>query len=440
MPDLRLHFVHDPFDAQTAGVLKQDLETQIGGRGIDPADTPEIELHPSFQDLPAVAAFGALSLVVVLLPDPNRGFTEDDRQALQRFRKDSYPDNRLIPVAIQPARDRPPVPLGDIKSFPLHTERATKLATLLLNLLCLRLAGDNRKLFISYKISDGTPWASGIADGLRQRGYTVWRDNDPDRDGVSMITPGMPAQQTIQEAIRQHGFTLVIDTMEAPLSGWVHAEIETAISYMIPVMPVVIEDPIGSNDPKLQQVPRLGGGRFQPLRDLGREVRITNGDQHRIGGGPSAVLSDPGFDFFDRLEEALRDCLLAHLRTRRRLIHNARLAFHRQGMPLAPVLEDQLLYLASKPCDSLLSPGLTPGLELRFLVQCAPYEALLREILNNLCDHFDARRAPPNQYAVLLHQSALYPHDKSLLLQACGGHVMVLHSDEIELIPSVFKL
>ena len=166
-------------------------------------------------------------------------------------------------------RDRPPVPLQDIKSFPLHRDGIQKLATLLLNLVCLRLAGDNRKLFISYKLSDGTPWASGIADGLRQHGYTVWRDDDPDRDGLSMITPGTLAQQTIEDAIRQHGFVLVIDTMEAPLSAWVHVEIETAIRYMIPVMPVVIEDPIGGKNPKLQRVPRLGGGRFESLRELG---------------------------------------------------------------------------------------------------------------------------------------------------------------------------
>jgi hypothetical protein len=439
MNDLRLHLVHHPSDAQHADGLKNDLESAIGAQGIDPAVTPEIELHPSFKDLPDVAAFGALSLVVVLLPDPNLvGFTEDERRALEQFRKDSFPDNRVIPVSIHPDRDRPPVPLHDIKSFPLHKDGAAKLATLLLNLLCLRQAGDDRKVFISYKVSDGTPWASGIADGLRQRGYTVWRDNDPDRDGLSMITPGMPAQKTIQEAIRQHGFILVIDTMEAPLSGWVHAEIETAISYMIPVMPVVIEDPIGSKNPKLQQVPKPGGGRFQPLRDLGREVRITNADQQKIPGGPSAMLGNPGFGFFDNLEKAMRDCLLAQLRTRRQLIHSAREGFKNRGLPLEPVLEDQLLYQASKSCDSPLSPGLTPGLSLRFLVQCAPYDALLPETLSNLCDHFK-RQSPPNQYAVLVHQTALYPIDKKRLIQACGEHVMVLRSDEIDLLPSVFQ-
>ena len=311
--------------------------------------------------MPDVAALRALSLLVVLLPDSNSGgFAEKERQALERFRKDSFPDNRLIPVSIEPVRDRPPVPLQDIKSFPLHRDGIQKLATLLLNLVCLRLAGDNRKLFISYKLSDGTPWASGIADGLRQHGYTVWRDDDPDRDGLSMITPGTLAQQTIEDAIRQHGFVLVIDTMEAPLSAWVHVEIETAIRYMIPVMPVVIEDPIGGKNPKLQRVPRLGGGRFESLRELGREVRITVADQIRIPGGAGAVLTDPNFGFFDKVENAMRECLLAHLRTRRQLIRDAREAFRKRGLPLTSVLEDQLLYVASKSCDSTLSPGLTP--------------------------------------------------------------------------------
>ena len=84
--------------------------------------------------------------------------------------------------------------------------------------------------------------------------------------------------------------------------------------------------------------------------------------------------------------------------------------------------------------------GLTPGLSLRFLVQCAPYDALMRESLNNLCDHFKTHQSPPNQYAILVHQTALYPHDKVRLLDACGGFVIVLHSDEIDLLPSVFQL
>ena len=136
----------------------------------------------------------------------------------------------------------------------------------------------------------------------------------------------------------------------------------------------------------------------------------------------------------------MRECLLAHLRTRRQLIRDAREAFRKRGLPLTPVLEDQLLYVASKSCDSTLSPGLTPGLSLRFLVQCAPYDALMRETLNNLCDHFKTHQSPPNQYAILVHQTALYPHDKARLLQACGEFVMVLHSDEIDLLPSVFQL
>ena len=58
MSDLRLHLAHHVSDAQAADQLKNHLESAIRAQGIDPADTPSIELNPSFEDLPDVAALG----------------------------------------------------------------------------------------------------------------------------------------------------------------------------------------------------------------------------------------------------------------------------------------------------------------------------------------------------------------------------------------------
>jgi hypothetical protein len=49
-------------------------------------------------------------------------------------------------------------------------------------------------VFVSYKVSDGKPWAERIADGLVARGYEVWRDELLDRDGQALISPGSTAQ------------------------------------------------------------------------------------------------------------------------------------------------------------------------------------------------------------------------------------------------------
>jgi hypothetical protein len=434
MSDIAIRVHYQSSEKQTATDLADDLRREIQARNIDRTDLPDVELGEGFHDLPDLATFGSLSLLVLLLPDPQRGgFSEDERQALLKFRKGTFPDNRLVPVSIATARDRPPVPIDDIKSYPLHKTDIARLATLLLNLVCLRLSGDKRKVFISYKLSDGTPCASAIADGLRQRGYTVWRDEDVDRDGLGMLMPGEPSQVAIKDAIRRHGLVLVIDTMEAPLSGWVHAEIETAINDSIPVMPVVIEEATPGSNPKLELVPKTGG-RFRPVRELGREERISNDLQSKIGGGAVGVVNDAAYGFFDRLEKNMNDCLLAHLRSRRRLIHEASDRFKRRGLPLVQVAGSELLYRAEKQFH--VEP--TPGLLLRFLVQCTPYDALLQETVDSLSEHFK-RQDVPHQYGVLVHQTAVYPHDRQNLIRGCSDHVMLVHTDEIDKIPSIFR-
>ncbi len=434
MSDLQLSIVHDPADARPATDLVNDLRAEIARRSIDPSDRPDISARPGLDQLPDLDKFGTLSLVLVVLPDPGRnGFSLEEKAALNAFRKKTYPDNRLVPIAMAQPRDRPPSPLDDIKSFPLHGRGGVQgLTTLLLNLLCLRLAGGKRKLFVSYRISDGTPWAQGIADGLRQRGYDVWRDDDPDRDNLPMITPGTPAQTTIRDAILGHGFVLVVDTMDAPLSAWVHTEIATAVEHLLPMLPVVIEGEAAPADHRLVQVPPAGGGRFLPLRELGREERITVGERDNSPGNPAAVLDDP---FFDRLERKMNDVFLGQLRSRRRLLHEVREKFQRRGFQWLPLQEARLLYRASLSRDS----DLTPGLELRFLVQCAPYDSVLDQTVANVCEHFHGLDCP-HQYAALVHQAAVYPAQKRALLRGRGEHVMILHTDEIDDIPSIFKL
>ena len=427
MNDVHLLIAHDPADKAGADRLKASLVQEISSRNIDRADQPEITLQAGFENLPDPATFGALSLVVVYLPDPSRGFTPAERAGFEVFRKMAYPENRLIPIASDAVRNRPPVPLDDIKSFPLHQAGgAAKLTTLLLNLICLRLAGDKRKVFISYKISDGLRWARDVAKGLRERGYDVWRDDDLDRDGLNMLTPGEPAQKKIQDAILRHGFVLLIDSMEAPLSGWVQEEVSTAIKCMLPVLPVVVEDSIAGRDPRLILVPKPGG-RFFSIRELGREVRVDNARQAQAKPLDNA--------FFDELERVMNETLLGHLRDRRRLIAETRERFRRRMFEWIAVQEEQLLYEVSLTRDS----DLTPELRLVLLVQCAPYATVLEETVRGVCDLYRTQRCP-HQYVVLVHRAPLYPSDKRRLIAGNGAHVMLLHTDEIDQLPSVFSI
>lgn len=428
MNDLRLLVVHASPDTSGATRLRDELEAEIGRRNLDPSDQPTVTLQAGFDNLPDPATFGALSLLVVYLPDPDGGFTVDEQINLTTFRKRAYPENRLVPVANAADRNRPSAPLEDLKSFPVHTANGIeKLATLLLNLLCLRLSGDLRRVFISYKTSDGITWADATLKGLKDRGYEVWRDDaEDDRDGLTMLTPGAPAQKTIREAILRQGFVLLIDTMESPLSGWVNEEVSTAIKYMLPILPVVVDDPIAPSDRRLVQVPKLGG-RFSSVKELGREVRV--------GIPPPGQPQVLDTVFFDELERAMNETLLNHLRDRRRLIAEARESFQRRGFDWKAVQENRLLYQVTLPKDS----DVTPELRVVILVQCAPYGTVLADTVKVACDCFREQEIP-HQYVILVHRAPLYPVDKRRLVCGNGNHLFVLHTDEIDHLQSVFTM
>jgi hypothetical protein len=431
MNDLRLYLLYDRADDGWSVELKNGLRAEFTAR-LDPESIPEIELRLGFDNMLDLNLIGPLSLVLVVLPEPTRGFTESEQRKIAAFRQAfSNDDLRLVPIASDPARNSPPRPIDDLVSFKLHDSTnpnlIKQLATLLLNLLCLRVSSAGRSVFISYKISDGKLWAEGIAKGLKDRGYTVWRDEDIDRDGQFQIGVGSPAQKTIQKAILQHGFVLVIDTLEAPRSSWVDEEISTAISYLLPVMPAIIEDADEDRPPKI-------GGRFRSLRELQHEVRLTSKGINAASQATGSKVDALDRAFFDGLEAAMSQYLLEHLRSRRKLMVEARRRFEALRFGWKAVSENHLLYEAINDRDS----ERTPGLFLRFLIQCAPYDVLLENTISNLCAHYH-QIAKPYQYCVLVHQTALYAPDKRRLLNNCQGYVMLLQPDEINHIPSVFQ-
>jgi len=163
----------------------------------------------------------------------------------------------------------------------------------------------------SYSSRTGSKTASTrpahLATALKGRGYEVWRDELKDRDGQPFIGPGSEAQETIQKAILDHGFVLVIDSPEASQSRWVHAEIDTAYAHMLPMLPVVIEDAAQT----VGQANIPIGGRFQVLREMQRQVRVTVA--HQTGKTIQQVMNAA---WLDGLEKAMSEVLLGHLRSR----------------------------------------------------------------------------------------------------------------------------
>ena len=443
MNDLGIYIVHDPADAAWAAAFADQLFAVIAPE-FATDEGPGIEAWSGLENLPDPEAIGPLSLVLLVLPDAARGFAPGEQRKLEDFRRESRDDQstRLVPISREAARDRPPHPIGDTVSFRLHDasdpSSIQRLKTMVLIRLGLRVSSANRSLYISYRKQDGFEWAAAIGNGLEGRGYSVWRDESSDRDSVSPIVPGSITQETIRKSIRSRGLILVIDTSEAPASMWVQAEIETAFTEMLPILPVVIEDPIGTARQRLAVPPP--GGRFRVLRELSREVRITIQRMTASAGSTGRALDVLDDHFFESLEDQICGLLLAHLRSRRRLIRETRERFLRLGYSWGVISESQLLFRAEidrssdeRPWRSEidLASDVTPWLSMRLLVQCAPYEVSLEELIRFLLDAYH-RMTEPYQYCVLVHQMPLYPKEKQRLLRSAGGLVQLLQPDEIE--------
>jgi len=74
-------------------------------------------------------------------------------------------------------------------------------------------------VFISYARPD-EPLASIIADGLREDGFEVWRDDE--------LPAHRPYAEVIEERIRGAGAVVVLWSEEATKSHWVRAEADSA--------------------------------------------------------------------------------------------------------------------------------------------------------------------------------------------------------------------
>lgn len=418
MNDLQLFVIYDAADRAYALALEQALARELAAR-TDSNNRPDLILREGLTAAPAPKSLGALSLVVLVLP--GRAFTAAEQSTIEALQQSSNGDTLVLPLSPAADRYKPPPPLDQVVSFPLHDagDRAQveRLTTLLLNHLGLRAASGRRSVFISYRITGGKALAEALTEGLERRGYKVWRDEHLDRDGLALIAAGSEAQKTLRRAIVEHGFVLLLDTPGAVESRWVGEEVSAAFAYMLPILPVVVEDAPGTNRPRVLQ-----GGRFRPLRELQREVRLAHG----------AVADE---SFLHRLERTMSDVLLEHLRTQRLLIHEARRRFDSFEFEWRPVGAHPLLYEVSRSRHS----DTTPALRLRFLVQCAPYSSILEQSVRELCQRVSGHDAHC-QYGILVHRAWAGVVEREALVKQCGGHIMLLQPDELAVIPDLLSI
>ena len=167
------------------------------------------------------------------------------------------------------------------------------------------------------------------------------------------------------------------------------------------------------------------GGRFRALQEMQTEVRLSAA---ALQEAKTAVVIDDGF--LTRLEAVIRTILLGHYRIRRQLVPATQRQFASSDFTWQAEQAERLLYLAEKaPAPLPVSLG-----TLRLLVQCSPYQAILRHAVTETAQYLRRSRRHC-QYGVLVHPGdALQPNLRELHADVDPA-IVLCHPDQI---PEVF--
>jgi hypothetical protein len=416
----------DPMDAAWArdliGKLQALIPGMVGNR-LSAEDQPQIVSIEGFENLPSPESFGALSVLLVVTPSRERGFSSEAAERLRALAADAADaaearvwEGRILALGRTPDRLPAPPPLNALQGInlpDLSEKRVTEVATAALINASLRLSYSSQaSLFISYSHRDGWALAEALSDGLGRRGFRVFRDENRDRDDMISIPPGSQTQQVIQANILSHGFLLLLDTPEAEKSQWVREEVSTAFGYLLPLLPVVVEAPPGGMGVRT-------GGRFRAVRELEREVRLGS---EALGHDRTPALEAAVERALSEIATQAIEILLEHLRSRRRLIHGSRQRFEALRYSWKTHEQDRLQFAAERPVRRLTK---------RIVIQCSPYPRLLRQVAESLNDCFRAAAAEtPFNWAVLVHNALASLDDENEVL---GGYdyILLLRPHEI---------
>jgi hypothetical protein len=283
----------------------------------------------------------------------------------------------------------------------------------------------DKTVFISYKISDGGPWAEHLERGLSARGYNVRRDGGEALE----VLPGDEVQRSILQEIQRCGIFLLVDTMEATDSRWIVAEVDAALSSRTPILSVVIEGDHTGADPRYVPVPSLGG-RFLAGRELRTEYRLTIDQQKAAQARVGTRFGALDDEAFLKLETMIKALVQDQKQLRLKLIDATKFRLQQLGFSWSVVDEDRVLYRAELPLDSDYSPGL----RLCLLVQCLPHD----EDLGRMIAGLDLRlkgAMERYQYGILVITSGGYREEKRQLLGDSGRRILLLSPDELTQLP-----
>ena len=100
------------------------------------------------------------------------------------------------------------------------------------------LAGEERRVFISYATSDGTALAERLAGILNAQRYDVFLDR-------FRLAPGVDFYERIEDELVDKAMVVVVETPGALASPWVRYEVNTAITRRLGVVALNLDRQVG---------------------------------------------------------------------------------------------------------------------------------------------------------------------------------------------------
>lgn len=241
-------------------------------------------------------------------------------------------DAMLLPVAIDPASQKPPKPAEGVKTLLYDTTAAGergRLANRTGGMLGLRVQGRNTKIFVSYRGVDGSEIAEQVNTHLRTLGHRTFLDQAKELDGEPTILPGSLVQNEIDEALATANLVLLIDTPKALDSLWIKHEIDTANGLLLPILPICFRD----------DADRKRGTRFRQLLALQRWVLLQT---------PPAGSAPLSSDQLDRVVDEAEMYLCEIFRRKCRVPIIVKTEFMSRGFSWKILDPKLLMYLSSK--------------------------------------------------------------------------------------------
>lgn len=258
----RIYIIHEDRD-QWASNLKQAIHTKLSNLGIEENEN-KVKVKFLYDNLsgttkvvyPSIAVYlgsidgsrsercinsirTALNLGICIIP-----VIEDGISFKQQVPTELYPINAFKWSGISPAER-------------LAWERI---------LPELGLTEKERKVFISYRRSDGLGMADQLFDALSRRGFTVFMD-------LYDIESGRDVQMEITEYLEDIAFVLVIESPEAHYSKWIYKEMNYALKHHMGLR--IIHWPLATQIPNTNDLPRRNLTNNEMISDV-KYIKISD--------------------------------------------------------------------------------------------------------------------------------------------------------------------